>query len=245
MDTRKIIIRYSKTITKIKKNELMKKNNKFTGIGMTSQRTRSRLVERLREKGITEESVLETIESTPRHLFLDEAMAHRAYEDTALPIGLGQTISQPYIVARMTELLIESGIMGVVLEIGTGCGYQTSILSQVSFQVYTIERLKQLQDKAIERFNTLELKNITFKHGDGFLGWQEYAPFDAIIVTASPSNIPEKLVEQLAVGGRMLIPLTVDGGHQELILLQKNEDGMKQIMIEKVNFVPLLEGTVK
>jgi len=216
----------------------------FAGIGMTSQRTRTRLVNRLREKGIKEESVLETIESTPRHLFLDEAMAHRAYDDTALPIGLGQTISQPYIVARMTELLIESGIMGSILEIGTGCGYQTSILSQVSFQVYTIERLKQLQDKAIERFKYLELNNITYKHGDGFLGWKEHAPFDAIIVTASPNNIPEKLVEQLAVGGRMLIPLTVDTGEQELVLLEKTEDGMDQMMIEKVNFVPLLEGTV-
>ena len=130
-------------------------HNKFAGIGMTSQRTRTRLVERLREKGIKEESVLNTIETTPRHLFLDEAMAHRAYEDTALPIGLGQTISQPYIVARMTELLVDSGIMGNILEIGTGCGYQTSILSKVSFQVYTIERLKQLQDKAIERFKSL------------------------------------------------------------------------------------------
>ncbi len=219
-------------------------HNKFAGIGMTSQRTRTRLVERLRDKGIKEESVLNTIETTPRHLFLDEAMAHRAYEDTALPIGLGQTISQPYIVARMTELLVDSGIMGNILEIGTGCGYQTSILSKVSFQVYTIERLKQLQDKAIERFRSLELDNITYKHADGFLGWQEHAPFDAIIVTASPSNIPEKLVEQLAVGGRMLIPLTVEGGHQELILLQKTEEGMEQMMIEKVNFVPLLQGTV-
>jgi protein-L-isoaspartate(D-aspartate) O-methyltransferase len=144
----------------------------------------------------------------------------------------------------MTELLIESGIMGSILEIGTGCGYQTSILSQVSFQVYTIERLKQLQDKAIERFKYLELNNITYKHGDGFLGWKEHAPFDAIIVTASPNNIPEKLVEQLAVGGRMLIPLTVETGEQELILLEKTEDGMDQMTIEKVNFVPLLEGTV-
>ena len=219
-------------------------NRQFSGIGMTSQRTRTRLVDRLREKGIQDESVLSTIETVPRHLFLDEAMAHRAYEDTALPIGLGQTISQPYIVARMTELLIESGIMGNILEIGTGCGYQTSVLSNVSFQVYTIERLKQLQDKAIQRFKSLELNNITHKHGDGFLGWQEHAPFDAIIVTASPTNIPEKLVEQLSLGGRMLIPLTVETGHQELILLIKEEDGLKQVNIEKVNFVPLLKGTI-
>ncbi len=144
----------------------------------------------------------------------------------------------------MTELLVDSGIMGNILEIGTGCGYQTSILSKVSFQVFTIERLKQLQDKAIERFKSLDLDNITYKHADGFLGWQEHAPFDAIIVTASPSSIPKKLVEQLAVGGRMLIPLTVESGGQELILLQKTEEGMEQMMIEKVNFVPLLQGTV-
>jgi len=214
------------------------------GIGMTSQRTRSRLVERLRQKGIKEESVLKAIETTPRHIFIDEAMSHRAYEDTALPIGMGQTISQPYIVARMTEILVDSGIMGNILEIGTGCGYQTSILAKVSFQVYSIERIAALQEKAIERFTALELKNITCKHGDGYLGWKEHAPFDAIIVTAAPEGIPPRLVEQLAVGGRMIIPVTQENGDQKLILLEKTEDGMSQLEVESVKFVPLVSGTI-
>ncbi|MBV1910221.1 MAG: protein-L-isoaspartate(D-aspartate) O-methyltransferase [Kangiellaceae bacterium] len=221
----------------------MNKHN-LAGIGMTSQRTRTRLVNRLRDKGIKEESVLSAIESTPRHIFIDEAMAHRAYEDTALPIGMGQTISQPYIVARMTEILVDSGIMGSVLEIGTGCGYQTSILSQVSFQVYTIERIRVLQKRAIERFKALELNNVTHKHGDGFKGWQQYAPFDAIIVTAAPDNVPPALVEQLAIGGRMVIPVTQPSSNQELLLLEKTEDGMTQISVESVKFVPLLSGTL-
>jgi len=216
----------------------------LAGIGMTSQRTRSRLVSRLREKGIKEESVLQAIETTPRHIFIDEAMAHRAYEDTALPIGMGQTISQPYIVARMTEILVDSGIMGNVLEIGTGCGYQTSILAQVSFQVYTIERIAALQYKAVERFKALELNNISYKHGDGYLGWKEHAPFDAIIVTAAPDNIPPILVEQLAIGGRMIIPVSQPNGEQQLILLEKTEDGMSQTEVETVKFVPLLSGTL-
>jgi len=216
----------------------------LAGIGMTSQRTRSRLVSRLREKGIKEESVLKAIETTPRHIFIDEAMAHRAYEDTALPIGMGQTISQPYIVARMTEILVDSGIMGNVLEIGTGCGYQTSILAQVSFQVYTIERIEALQNKAIERFKALKLTNVSYKHGDGYLGWKENAPFDAIIVTAAPDNIPPILVEQLAIGGRMVIPISQQNGEQQLILLEKTEDGMSQLEVETVKFVPLLSGTL-
>ncbi len=220
-------------------------NKKYlSGIGMTSQRTRSRLVTRLRDKGIQEESVLAAIESTPRHIFIDEAMAHRAYEDTALPIGMGQTISQPYIVARMTEILVDSGIMGSVLEIGTGCGYQTTILSQVSFQVFTIERIEALQTRAIERFKALDLKNVTYKHGDGFQGWQEHAPFDAIIVTAAPDNVPPKLVEQLAMGGRMVIPVTQQTGDQQLLLLEKTEEGMTQVGMESVKFVPLLSGTL-
>ena len=216
--------------------------NNLAGIGMTSQRTRSRLVARLREKGIKEESVLKAIESTPRHIFIDEAMAHRAYEDTALPIGMGQTISQPYIVARMTEILVDSGIMGNVLEIGTGCGYQTSILSQVSFQVYTIERIDALQKRAAQRFKTLGLKNVTYKHGDGYLGWKENAPFDAIIVTAAPDDIPPILVGQLAVGGRMVIPVSQPSGEQQLILLEKTQEGMSQLEVETVKFVPLVGG---
>jgi len=216
----------------------------LTGIGMTSQRTRSRLVNRLREKGIKEESVLAAIESTPRHIFIDEALAHRAYEDTALPIGMGQTISQPYIVARMTEVLVDSGLMGNLLEIGTGCGYQTSILARVSFQVYSIERIEALQKRAIERFKTLGLNNITCQYGDGFLGWKEHAPFDAIIVTAAPDDIPPALVEQLAVGGRMVIPVSQPNGDQHLVLLEKSEEGLTQTDIENVRFVPLLSGTV-
>ena len=219
-------------------------NKHLAGIGMTSQRTRSRLVSRLRDKGIKEESVLEAIETTPRHIFIDEAMAHRAYEDTALPIGMGQTISQPYIVARMTEILVNSGMMGNVLEIGTGCGYQTSILSKVSFQVYSIERIEVLQKKAVERFKAQELTNITHKHGDGFLGWSEHAPFDAIIVTAAPDNIPPILVEQLALGGHMVIPVSQPNGEQLLYLLEKTEEGMNQLEVEAVKFVPLLSGTL-
>ncbi|MDQ7050486.1 MAG: protein-L-isoaspartate(D-aspartate) O-methyltransferase [Enterobacterales bacterium] len=219
---------------------MLKQN--LAGIGMTSQRTRSRLVDRLREKGIKEESVLAAIESIPRHIFIDEAMAHRAYEDTALPIGMGQTISQPYIVARMTELLVDSGIMGNVLEVGTGCGYQSAILAQVSFQVYSIERIEALQNKALERFATLDIKNISCKHADGYLGWPLNAPFDAIIVTASPDQIPQALVDQLATGGRMIIPLTQNNGEQQLILLQKTDQGMQQTDLEQVKFVPLVAG---
>jgi len=219
-------------------------SSKLSGIGMTSQRTRSRLVARLREKGIKEESVLGAIDSTPRHIFIDEAMAHRAYEDTALPIGMGQTISQPYIVARMTEILVDSGIMGNVLEIGTGCGYQTSILSKLSFQVFTIERIGALQKLAVERFKQLGLKNISHKHADGFLGWSIHAPFDAIIVTAAPDNIPPILVKQLAVGGRMILPISQASGEQQLILLEKTEQGMNQLEVETVKFVPLLSGTL-
>ncbi len=221
----------------------MNKKN-LAGIGMTSQRTRTRLVNRLREKGIQEASVLAAIESTPRHIFIDEALAHRAYEDTALPIGMGQTISQPYIVARMTEILVDSGIMGNVLEIGTGCGYQTSILSKVSFQVFTIERIEALQKLAVDRFKALALNNISHKHGDGFFGWPEHAPFDAIIVTAAPDSIPPALVEQLALGGRMIIPVSLASGEQQLILLEKTAEGMNQSEVETVKFVPLLSGTL-
>lgn len=216
----------------------------LAGIGMTSQRTRSRLVERLRDKGIIEESVLSVIEQTPRHIFVDEALSHRAYEDNSLPIGMGQTISQPYIVARMTELLVMSGPMNDVLEIGTGCGYQTSILAGVSRRVYTIERIKPLQKQAVERFKALNLHNVTHKHGDGFLGWEEQAPFDAIIVTASPDQIPQPLIDQLAIGGRMVTPVTLSNGDQELYLIEKDEEGISSMKIEDVKFVPLLGGTI-
>lgn len=220
------------------------KNKNLAGIGMTSQRTRSRLIQRLREKGIVEPKVLSVMEDLPRHIFIDEALSHRAYEDTSLPIGMGQTISQPYIVARMTELLVMSGNMNKVLEIGTGCGYQTSVLAGVSKQVYTIERIQPLQKQAIERFKLLKLTNVTYRHGDGYLGWDTNSPFDAIIVTAAPDQIPQALIDQLAVGGRMVIPVTVTDGLQQLHLLEKTEEGVSSMQIEEVKFVPLLGGTI-
>lgn len=217
----------------------------LSGIGMTSQRTRSRLIQRLRDKGIVDESVLSVMEKLPRHIFIDEAMSHRAYEDTSLPIGMSQTISQPYIVARMTELLVMSGKMDNVLEIGTGCGYQTSVLSGVSKFVYTIERILPLQRQAVERFRLLNLHNISHRHGDGYLGWEENAPFDAIIVTAAPDQVPQPLLDQLALGGRMVIPVTSSNGDQQLHLLEKTEEGISSMQVEEVKFVPLLGGTVK
>ncbi len=220
------------------------KNKNLAGIGMTSQRTRSRLIQRLREKGIEDPKVLSVMEELPRHIFIDEALSHRAYEDSSLPIGMGQTISQPYIVARMTELLVMSGDMNSVLEIGTGCGYQTCVLAGVSKQVYTIERIQPLQRQAIERFKLLHLNNITYRHGDGYLGWESNAPFDAIIVTAAPDQIPQALIDQLAIGGRMVIPVTVAGGLQQLHLLEKTEEGVSSMQIEEVKFVPLLAGTI-
>ena len=216
----------------------------LAGIGMTSQRTRSRLIQRLRDKGIVENSVLTVMEKLPRHIFIDEALSHRAYEDTSLPIGMGQTISQPYIVARMTELLVMSGAMTNVLEIGTGCGYQTSVLAGVSKWVYTIERIQPLQKQAVERFRLLNLRNINYRHGDGYLGWEEEAPFDAIIVTAAPDQIPQPLIEQLAIGGRMVIPVTVANGDQQLHLLEKTEEGITSMQVEEVKFVPLVGGTI-
>ncbi len=217
----------------------------ITGIGMTSQRTRSRLVQHLKEKGIIEQSVLSVMEKVPRHLFIDEALAHRAYENTALPIGMGQTISQPYIVARMTELLVMSGPMKNVLEVGTGCGYQTAVLAGVAKWVYSIERIEGLLKKAAERFKLLNLYNVAYRHGDGYLGWPEEAPFDAIIVTAAPDNIPAALIEQLAVGGRMVIPVTMPNGNQQLHLLEKTDQEISSMQVEEVKFVPLLGGTVR
>lgn len=218
--------------------------NNLAGIGMTSQRTRSRLVQRLRDKGIVEEKTLKVMEQTPRHIFIDEALAHRAYEDTSLPIGMGQTISQPYIVARMTELLVMSGAMNDVLEIGTGCGYQTAILAGVSRRVYTIERIKPLQQQAVQRFKALHLHNVTHRHGDGYVGWEEQSPFDAIIVTAAPDQVPQALLDQLAIGGRMVIPVTEANGDQTLHLLEKTEEGISSMKVEEVKFVPLLGGTI-
>jgi protein-L-isoaspartate(D-aspartate) O-methyltransferase len=210
------------------------------GIGMTSQRTRDRLVERLREKGIRSLRVLETIRAVPRHLFVDEALASRAYEDTALPIGHGQTISQPYIVARMTELLIEHGPRKV-LEIGTGSGYQTAVLAQLVESVHTTERIDPLLTQARARFRRLGYRNIRPRHSDGTWGWPESQPFDAIIVTAGGAEIPESLLTQLAVGGVLIMPVGGRDG-QVLTRVTRTEDVFERVDLEPVNFVPLIGG---
>jgi protein-L-isoaspartate(D-aspartate) O-methyltransferase len=213
------------------------------GIGMTSARTRERLVARLREQGIRSAPVLNLIRSTPRHLFVDEALASRAYEDTALPIGHGQTISQPYIVARMTEALLADGVPEVVLEVGTGCGYQTAILAALVKQVYTVERILPLQQRARQILNGLGVRNVRFRHADGGWGWSNHAPYNGIIVTAAPDEIPAALLEQLAPGGRMVIPVGIQGGSQELLLItRRDETRYERQTLEKVSFVPLLGG---
>ena len=212
---------------------------------MTSQRTRDRLVDRLREKGIKNERVLEVIRTTPRHIFVDEAMAHRAYEDTALPIGEGQTISQPYMVARMTEVLLENGTPDVVLEVGTGSGYQSAILSRLVPKVYTVERISALLQKAREAHRKLGLMNVYSKHSDGSWGWAPNAPYPAIMVTAAPESVPPSLLEQLAIGGRMVIPVGTIGGVQELNLYIRTPEGIEETTLELARFVPLLDGAVR
>lgn len=212
---------------------------------MTSQRTRDRLVDRLREKGIKNERVLEVIRTTPRHIFVDEAMAHRAYEDTALPIGEGQTISQPYTVARMTEVLLENGTPDVVLEVGTGSGYQSAILSRLVPKVYTVERISALLQKAREAHRKLGLMNVYSKHSDGSWGWAPNAPYPAIMVTAAPESVPPGLLEQLAIGGRMVIPVGTKDGVQELNLYVRTEEGVEETTLEMARFVPLLDGAVR
>ncbi len=210
------------------------------GIGMTSQRTRDRLVARLREEGIRNNRVLEAIASTPRHLFIDEALASRAYEDTALPIGHGQTISQPYIVARMTELLLEVEPK-VVLEVGTGSGYQAAILAGLVDKVYSTERIEPLATQARQRFRQLGYRNIRVQHSDGSWGWPQFGPFDAIIVTAGAADIPEALLEQLRVGGRLVMPL---GGRDQQVLISvtRTPTVYEREDFEPVVFVPLLGG---
>jgi len=214
------------------------------GIGMTSQRTRDRLILRLREQGIKNEDVLEVMANTPRHIFIDEALAHRAYEDTALPIGHGQTISQPYIVAKMTEHLLQAGPLEDVLEIGTGCGYQSTVLAQLVGRVYSVERIAPLQDKAKQRFELLRVNNVRCKHADGNWGWPEEGPFDAILSAAAPESIPPELLDQLKVGGRLIMPIG-DDNTQQLILVVREEEGFKKQVLEPVKFVPMLTGTKK
>jgi protein-L-isoaspartate(D-aspartate) O-methyltransferase len=216
----------------------------LAGIGMTSQRTRDRLIQRLQEQGVSDHAVLEVIRSTPRHIFLDEALAHRAYEDTALPIGFQQTLSQPYIVARMTELLLADGPRKKVLEVGTGSGYQSVVLAQLCDRVFTVERIKALQDKARDRFRLLGLRNIQYKIADGGFGWPEQGPYDGIISTAAPTRIPEELISQLADGGRLVIPVG-DGRKQSLKLVVRNGEETRITDVESVRFVPLQSGVVR
>jgi len=211
------------------------------GIGMTSQRTRDRLISRLQEMGINDTRVLEVIRDTPRHIFVDEALASRAYEDTALPIGFGQTISQPYMVARMTEVLLSGCPLRRVLEIGTGSGYQAAILARLVPEVYTVERIGALLDRTRIRLRELGLRNIRSKHSDGSAGWPEYAPYDGIIATAAPSEIPSELFSQLAVGGRLVIPVGGQG-RQQLSVITRQIDGFEQKDLEAVSFVPMLAG---
>lgn len=207
---------------------------------MTSERTRERLISRLRDQGIRDEKVLDVMRATPRHIFLDEALSHRAYEDTALPIGYEQTLSQPYIVARMTELLLADGPIQNVLEIGTGSGYQTAVLSQLVPKVFSIERIRPLQDKARKRLRMMQLRNVQLKHADGFQGWGSEAPFQAIISTAAPAQVPQAFFEQLAIGGRLVTP--VGESQQELQLVTRTEAGLEVRKIEPVRFVPLRAG---
>lgn len=211
------------------------------GIGMTSRRTRERMVTRLGLQGITNNKILDVMRTTPRHIFVDEALSSRAYEDTALPIGFNQTISQPYIVAKMTELLLEFGRLSKVLEIGTGCGYQTAILAQLVDHVYSVERILPLQKKAKNHLWDLKLKNISYLHSDGGWGWPDFAPYDGILVAAAPSEIPEMLLDQMAVGGVMVIPIG-KGSRQELQRVVRKENGFEIEELERVSFVPFLSG---
>jgi len=219
---------------------------KIQGIGMTSARTRERLVRRLAKHGITNHYILDRIRAVPRHLFVDEALQSRAYEDSALPIGQGQTISQPYVVALMTQALLDDDgeirPLGKVLEVGTGCGYQTAILSGLVDQIFTIERIRGLMRSARTRLAELGFTNIRFRHGDGMRGWPGQAPFDGILVAAAPAGVPDQLLDQLAVGGRLIIPVGPPG-RQELIRITRTPDGLQQENLCAVSFVPLLEGT--
>jgi protein-L-isoaspartate(D-aspartate) O-methyltransferase len=215
---------------------------RLSGIGMTSARTRDRLVQRLREQGISNLAVLDRIRNVPRHIFVDEALASRAYEDTALPIGFGQTISQPYIVARMSEALLEGGPLSKVLEVGTGCGYQTAVLAPLVGRIYSVERIEGLQQRARARLKELGIRNVRLRHGDGAEGWKSQAPFDGILVAAAALNVPEALVNQLAVGGRLIIPAGAEGA-QQLLRITRKEQGIERKILGPVSFVPLLGGT--
>lgn len=220
----------------------MNRSADISGIGMTSRRTRERLVQRLVEQGIENIAVLDAMRNIPRHLFLDEAMAHRAYEDTALPIGYQQTLSQPYVVARMTELLIEGAPekLGKVLEIGSGSGYQSAVLAELVDEVYALERIKPLLQAARKRMRQLKLRNVQMRHGDGYEGWASQAPFDGILAAAAPARVPEVLLQQLAVGGRLVLP--VGEREQRLVVIERTLSGFERREVEPVRFVPLIPG---
>ena len=210
------------------------------GIGMTSQRTRERLIQRLMDQGITRFEVLEAMRSVPRHLFVDEALAHRSYEDTALPIGYGQTLSQPYVVARMSELALAQGRPKKVLELGSGSGYQTAILASLVDEICAIERIKPLLERARKQLRALRVRNVRLRHGDGLDGWASEAPFDLILGAAAPEHLPTQLLEQLAPGGRLILP--VGGERQQLMMVTATPEGYVEEVIEEVNFVPMVRG---
>ncbi len=214
------------------------------GIGMTSQRTRDRLIQRLRDRGIQNQQVLSVMREIPRHIFVDEALASRAYEDSSLPIGHGQTISQPYIVARMTEELLKANSLHKVLEVGTGSGYQTAILARLVPEVCTVERIAALLEQARQRLGRqLGLGNVRYKHSDGSWGWKQHAPYDGILVAAAPETVPLELCQQLAEGGRMVIP-SGPNGQQQLRVFTREGNSLKETVLETVSFVPLLTGEV-
>jgi len=218
----------------------------LNGIGMTSARTRERLIERLKVEGVKSQAVLDRIRAVPRHLFVDEALASRTYEDTALPIGFGQTISQPYIVAVMTEALIEGLPAGKkltkVLEIGTGCGYQTAVLASFAQHVYSVERIQPLLQRARGKLTQLQISNVSLRHADGWHGWRSQAPFQGILVAAAPREIPPELLGQLDDGGRMVIPIGARG-RQRLISVTRDGSELHQHELIQVSFVPFVEGT--
>ena len=217
-------------------------NTDIQGIGMTSQRTRMRLVERLSDEGIQRPEVLDAIANVPRHIFLDEALSHRAYEDTALPIGHQQTLSQPYVVARMTEMLLAAGATRI-LELGTGSGYQAAILAYLGKEVYSIERIGGLHRQARERLQRLGYRNASLRLGDGSQGWPEAAPFDGMILTAAPGDVPAALYDQLADGGSIVAPL--GRGTQMLTVITRNGEEFERREMESVRFVPVLGGVVR
>jgi protein-L-isoaspartate(D-aspartate) O-methyltransferase len=215
-------------------------NRAVPGLGMTSQRTRARMIDRLRKEGIRNERVLSAIAAVPRHAFVEEALASRAYEDSALPLGYSQTISQPFIVARMLELLLEGRELGKTLEIGAGCGYQSAVLAQLTQDVYAVERIEPLLAKAKENLRTIQQFRVRLKYADGHLGLPEAAPFDTIIVAAAAATVPQPLLQQLALGGKMLLPLGT--GAQNLLMVERRSEGFVETRLDSVRFVPLLSG---